>query len=379
MLSIFQPLGVEVASGIAYGLVPKYSCGGQPDGTPLPACSKVAPGEACCTRATNMGWRYTLFTLGAICLFIFFLRFVVFRFQESPKFLLYRGKDEKAVKVMQHIARFNGRESSVTMEAFVALTDEDASIGSRTTGSPVLGGGTKQSKSSFADKVKLEFERYKILFANSTIARLTILVWITYIFDYWGFSIAGKSRVMEPPMVFLRINYHPGSFLPKILIKKGHSINVSVSGSYRDFCIIYLCGIPGVLLGVLMYAVPLVGRKWAMVGSSALMGVSLFLFATVNSRASNIGFNAMEYFFQSMFNAVLYGWTLEVFPAPIRGTACGLASFWGRLFGIVAPLVGAVLLAQNTNSPLYMGGAVVWICTIAILLMPTSRMGAQSY
>lgn len=128
-----------------------------------------------------------------------------------------------------------------------------------------------------------------------------------------------------------------------------------------------------------MYAVPLVGRKWAMVGSSALMGVSLFLFATVNSRASNIGFNAMEYFFQSMFNAVLYGWTPEVFPAPIRGTACGLASFWGRLFGIIAPLVGAVLLAQNTNSPLYMGGAVVWICTIAILLMPTSRMGAQSY
>lgn len=202
MLSVFQPLGVEVASGIAYGLVPKYSCDVQSDGTSLPACSKVAPGETCCTRATNMGWRYTLFTLGAICLFIFFLRFVVFRFQESPKFLLYRGKDEKAVRVMQHIARFNGRESSVTMEAFVALTDEDVSIGSRTTGSPVLGGGTKQHKSSFADRVKLEFQRYKILFANSKIARLTILVWITYIFDYWGFSIAGKSRIRGPLMVW---------------------------------------------------------------------------------------------------------------------------------------------------------------------------------
>ena len=194
MLSIFQPLGVEVASGIAYGLVPKYSCGVQSDGTSLPACSKVAAGEACCTKATNMGWRYTLFTLGAICLFIFFLRFVVFRFQESPKFLLYRGKDEKAVKVMQHIARFNGCESAVTMEAFAALTDEDASFGSRTSDSPVLGGGTKQLQGSFTDKVKLEFVRYKILFANSTIARLTILVWITYIFDYWGFSIAGTSQ-----------------------------------------------------------------------------------------------------------------------------------------------------------------------------------------
>ena len=30
-----------------------------------------------------------------------------------------------------------------------------------------------------------------------------------------------------------------------------------------------------------------------MVGSSALMGISLFLFATVNTEASNIGLNAM--------------------------------------------------------------------------------------
>ena len=31
----------------------------------------------------------------------------------------------------------------------------------------------------------------------------------------------------------------------------------------------------------------------AMVGSSALMGLSLFLFATVNTEASNVGLNAM--------------------------------------------------------------------------------------
>lgn len=76
-----------------------------------------------------------------------------------------------------------------------------------------------------------------------------------------------------------------------------------------------------------------------MVISSTLMGVSIFLFSSVNSAASNISFNVMEYFFQSIFNSVLYGWTPEAFPAPIRGTACGIASFWGRLFGIVSPLI----------------------------------------
>ena len=138
-----------------------------------------------------MGWRYTLFTLGAICLFIFFLRFIVFRFQESPKYLLYRGKDEKAVKVLHHIAKFNGRESAINLEMFSALTDEDSSVGTRDTGTPILGAGSKQIKSSLWEKAKLEVVRYKILFSTSQMARLTILVWIIYMFDYWGFSIAG--------------------------------------------------------------------------------------------------------------------------------------------------------------------------------------------
>ena len=116
------------------------------------------------------------------------MRFVVFRFQESPKYLLYRGKDEKAVKVLHHIAKFNGRESAITMDVFAALTEEDSSIG---TGTLILGAGAKQVKSSLSEKVKVELIRYKTLFSTSTMARLTLLVWVIYMFDYWGFSIAG--------------------------------------------------------------------------------------------------------------------------------------------------------------------------------------------
>ena len=47
-----------------------------------------------------------------------------------------------------------------------------------------------------------------------------------------------------------------------------------------------------------MYGVPRVGRKYAMAGSSALMAVSFFVYTTVNTEASNIGLNIMEYFFQ---------------------------------------------------------------------------------
>jgi len=138
--------------------------------------------------------------------------------------------------------------------------------------------------------------------------------------------------------------------------------------------IIYLPGILGVALGALMVYVPRIGRKWAMVFSSALMGISLFLFSTVNTQASNIGFNVMEYFFQSMFNAVLYGWTPEAFPAPVRGTAAGVASFWGRLFSIVSPLIAAHLLETNLNGPLYLAGSGVFVCTVAILFLPSSTV-----
>ena len=140
-----------------------------------------------------MGWRYTLICLGAICLVIFFLRFVVFRFQESPKFLLYRGRDDKAVEVLQKIAKFNGRESRITQESFENLANEHASMAHRSTNIPMNDVGLEKLTSTWVEKIQNEFKRCRILFSSFSLARLTLLVWITYIFDYWGFSIAGQS------------------------------------------------------------------------------------------------------------------------------------------------------------------------------------------
>ena len=132
-----------------------------------------------------------MLVLGAICLSIFFLRFIVFNFQESPKFLLYRGRDDKAVEVLHKIAKFNGRESSISVEVFEALTAEDMSMASRDTTKPTIRASTKEHKTLLGEKIKIELQRYKILFRSSSMTRLTLLVWVTYMFDYWGFNIAG--------------------------------------------------------------------------------------------------------------------------------------------------------------------------------------------
>lgn len=48
-LSTFQPIGVIVATVIAFGLIPSNSCA-----TGLPACHT---GETpCCTMTSNRGW-----------------------------------------------------------------------------------------------------------------------------------------------------------------------------------------------------------------------------------------------------------------------------------------------------------------------------------
>jgi MFS family permease len=148
---------------------------------------------------------------------------------------------------------------------------------------------------------------------------------------------------------------------------------------------IYTPGIVGVAIGSLMYSFPHIGRKLTMMVSSALMGVSIFLFSAANSQASNIGLNVMEYFFQSMFNAVLYGWTPEVFPAPIRGTACGIASFWGRLFSILSPLIAQNILGENglqnedsVRKILYFAGGITLGCVVTTALLPNKMLGRQS-
>lgn len=136
-----------------------------------------------------MGWRYLLFTLGGITILVFVLRSVIFTFQESPKFLIYRGKDAEAIEVLHTMAQYNGSKCDLVLEDLVSLEHEFDSDRSR---GPMLGGGVKQLKSTWTEKLKLEGDRFKLLFSSFQMTRLTLLVWLTYICDYWGFTVAGE-------------------------------------------------------------------------------------------------------------------------------------------------------------------------------------------
>lgn len=130
-----------------------------------------------------------MFTLGGVTLAVFFVRFVIFTFQESPKFLVYRGRDEEAIKVLEHIAKVNKRSCGITLEDFESLaTTPRSSIHS---GTDMLDGHRKGATTTLLQKFKAEMLRYGLLFNGWQMTRLTLLVWLTYMMDFWGFTLAG--------------------------------------------------------------------------------------------------------------------------------------------------------------------------------------------
>ena len=70
-----------------------------------------------CTKSENMGWRYFVIAMGGISMIEFFIRFVLFTVHESPKYLMGKGRDEDAVRVVHDVARRNGKTSNCKQES----------------------------------------------------------------------------------------------------------------------------------------------------------------------------------------------------------------------------------------------------------------------
>jgi hypothetical protein len=71
-----------------------------------------------------MGWRYLLFTLGALTLILSGIRFFVFNLLESPRFLVGIGQDQRAVEVIHQIAAYNSTTTSLSVEDLTGVEEK---------------------------------------------------------------------------------------------------------------------------------------------------------------------------------------------------------------------------------------------------------------
>ncbi|KAI5280738.1 hypothetical protein KEM54_003530, partial [Ascosphaera aggregata] len=167
MLSAWWGVGNLIASVVAWGFIPNFTCEAN-----LQPCSKVAPGEKCCAKKDNMGWRYMVLTLGGLTLLMFICRFLLFHLFESPKYLLSRNRQKEAVATIHAIAHKNKVKTWLTSE----ILDEIGGVEEVT---------EKQKSGSTMEILKRNMSKFSTqqfapLFANKRLAIETVLLWFCW-------------------------------------------------------------------------------------------------------------------------------------------------------------------------------------------------------
>ncbi|KAF8799365.1 MFS general substrate transporter [Phlegmacium glaucopus] len=158
-------------------------------------------------------------------------------------------------------------------------------------------------------------------------------------------------------------------FLPKLLETRSSSdVTQTLEQSLWDVAIFTIGGCPGAIIGAYLIESRL-GRRWSLAGSTFITAFFCVVFVLVQSRwavrLSTVGISLSA----TTMWAVLYGWTPEIFGTKIRGTACGIASALSRIGGMIAPILGGILLMMNRSIPVYTSVVIFVIAGFCVLLL----------
>ncbi|RPA98746.1 MFS general substrate transporter [Choiromyces venosus 120613-1] len=355
-LSVWWPVGQLVGSLVAWGFVPKHSC-----------TAEVADAGHC-RKEDNMGWRYLIITLGGLTMVMFIARFFTFHLYESPKFYISRGRDGEAVSVVHGIAHKNKTKTWLTLDLLRELSraDDDHDHGNHpsiTATTPSPSAMEESSKLSAMQIIKTRTERFTLkqirpLFADRKLGLTTALVWFCWATIGMGYPLFN-------------------AFLPIYLTKNGAGGVKPNSIVYRNYAITSIVGVPGSLVAMYTIDTPYFGRKHTLSISTLLSGIFLFLFTISTQDTYQLTFTCLEAFFQNIMYGCLYTFTPELFPAPVRGTGVGLASFINRVAGLCAPIIATNTIGRDPNVPVYVAGGLILAAGVAVLGVPVETRGRE--
>jgi hypothetical protein len=224
-----------------------------------------------------MGWRYFMFAMGGFTLLLWLLRFAAFTLHEPPKFLMGRGNNAAAATIVQKVAHYNGVSSSFSASELAAL--EESNPTSNPSGSSHI----------------------RSLFATRELTRSTVLVMLMWFLTGLGFPLYN-------------------AFLPYFLSRMADATDTGMSETFRNYLIILVLNIPGVVLGMAVIEIPGVGRKGAMSFGAVLTGT--FLLAGTTARTSNalLGWNCAYAMAGTMMGGVMFGSYTRPFEFPEKET-----------------------------------------------------------
>ncbi|KAH8819956.1 major facilitator superfamily domain-containing protein [Xylogone sp. PMI_703] len=326
-LASWWGLGQAFTGFVAWGFLspPKWNC----------------PSADTCTHDNNMGWRYTMYTSGAMVFAMSIARVTIIRLKETPKYLLCEGKDGRLTEELQALAAKYGRPCSLTKEMLEQC-------------------GTVQSthgKSRFS--VSELLIHFRGLFATKTIGFSTVLIWLSW-------ALIGLAY----PLFYV--------FLPAYLQTRGAEFGVVSTYEYwRNYALVNISGIPGPMLAGHMANIKILGRKYTMVIGALITMVFFFAYTQVRSEPQNIGFSCAIGFALNIYYGTLYAYTPEVLPSAHRATGNGVAVACNRVMGILSAVI-ATVANTATAAPIYICAALyIGMAAIAVAF-PFEPYGRRS-
>jgi putative MFS transporter len=210
---------------------------------------------------------------------------------ESPRWLLERGRSAEAGVEVDRIEAEAMRPGHVSLPALESV--EVPGVG-------VTQGGT--------------FSRNLAALLSAPMLRTTLmlwLLWVTITFSYYGFF----------------------TWIPTLLVKQG----MTITRSFGYSIIIYLAQIPGYYSAA--FISEKLDRKWTIVVYMLLGGASAYLMSNARADTTIIFAGSLMSFFMNGTYAGIYAYTPELYPTPFRTTGMGVASSFGRIGGLSAPII----------------------------------------
>ncbi|CAK7235446.1 hypothetical protein SBRCBS47491_009296 [Sporothrix bragantina] len=324
-MALWWGIGQTIAALLAWGFMPNFSCTTADN----------------CPRSSNMAWRYVYFTGGGFVLILSMLRVFVFRFRETPKYLLCSGQDEATVELLQYVATKYNRPCSLTLEQFQRL------------------GTVTTAHASNRYSLKEIGMHYCGLFATRKLRLTTVVLWILW-------ACIGLAY----PLYYM--------FLPAYLASRGAEFGeTSAFITWRNYTLANFCAIFGPIFAGYITTFAVIGRKYTMAIGALITMAFFFAYTAVKNSAQNVALNCIGSFSINIFFSALYAYSPEVLPSAHRATGTGTAISMARIMGIVAAIIGTHV-DTSSSQPIYVCSSLFALMAIVVAIAPYEPQRGQS-
>ena len=258
----------------------------------------------------RFGWQVA-FIIGALpALYVFLIRL---HMPESIRYLISKGKVDEARQIILNLEK-------------------------------KLGVASKPFDNDFVEEATPIFKLNVFTLWTKTFRVRTLMLWIAWfgiVFSYYG--------------IFM--------WLPSIVFAQGFE----VVKTFEYVLIMTLAQLPGYITAA--FLVDIIGRRYTLSIFLLMSGVCAYFFGNATVSYELLAWGAAMSFFNLGAWGVIYTYTPELYPTAIRALGSGWAAGFGRIGGMLAPMLVGVLLVSGAqmNSIFLMFASVFVVVSLIVL------------